>query len=588
MRSMTLILATPFLAASLYGSPQGGHVALRCHRTANQDVPENTLESLEQAALMGCDVIEVDVRRTLDGRFVLNHDGFLERLTDGEGEIETSLYDDLRMRDAGSWMSDRFTGMRIPTFEDALRLARERRVRLFLDMKDKGIGAELLEILKREKMLDQVEFGGEWDDVKQLYPQANHTDRPAQWVSPDITAEKIAAYHRDGKDVIVNFSANGHEMDFAGMKAVVAAGADGINVDFPRLGADAVGRPVEGRIRELINEAAAGKSEDRIKAILKLTQYRVFPLNDVFARWLLDEDANVSRASAVALVTMRPRVSLEIFRPALHSAYAPVRANAVWALGVLQAPSAMLVPFLKDTDSQVLSETLVALSYMPGAVDEKQLLVLLADKNSAVRGAAALALAKHHPETAANAISTQIRHEAADEGAVHQRHTANGNGSYSQPEIDELTGEFKCQMEMLRALHMLGDANALHELEAEAFGPDSSFPEPNGAVAALMLWDNLANDPTLAVKNLGATDTQAADRAEWALVHAEDKVLPDVREALKSSNPQVSMRAIQIAGWRADEGSLQTLHLIEAAHGPNAELAAWAIEKITALHPVSQ
>ena len=28
---------------------------------------------------MGCDVIEVDVRRTLDGRFVLNHDGFLER-----------------------------------------------------------------------------------------------------------------------------------------------------------------------------------------------------------------------------------------------------------------------------------------------------------------------------------------------------------------------------------------------------------------------------------------------------------------------------------------------------------------------------
>jgi glycerophosphoryl diester phosphodiesterase len=88
-------------------------VELLCHRAANQDVPENTLELLEQAALLGCNMVEIDLRRTLDGRMILNHDGFLERLTDGTGEVETSYYDDMCLRDVGSWMGDRFAGMRI-------------------------------------------------------------------------------------------------------------------------------------------------------------------------------------------------------------------------------------------------------------------------------------------------------------------------------------------------------------------------------------------------------------------------------------------------------------------------------------------
>jgi glycerophosphoryl diester phosphodiesterase len=40
------------------------HVQLLCHRTADEDIPENPLESLEQAALLGCDVVEIDLRRT--------------------------------------------------------------------------------------------------------------------------------------------------------------------------------------------------------------------------------------------------------------------------------------------------------------------------------------------------------------------------------------------------------------------------------------------------------------------------------------------------------------------------------------------
>ncbi|HEX3437047.1 MAG TPA: glycerophosphodiester phosphodiesterase family protein, partial [Pseudacidobacterium sp.] len=113
-----LFLLVPFVHA---GVLMPGGVQLLCHRTANEDVPENTLESLEQAALLGCNVVEIDLRRTLDGKIVLNHDGILERLTDGIGEVENTYYGDLELRDAGAWMGDRFAGLHIVLLEDALR-----------------------------------------------------------------------------------------------------------------------------------------------------------------------------------------------------------------------------------------------------------------------------------------------------------------------------------------------------------------------------------------------------------------------------------------------------------------------------------
>ena len=85
-----LLICIAAAVAHAEDAPQK-RVELLCHRTANEDVPENTLESLKQAALLGCDVVEIDVRRTLDGKLVLNHDGVLERLTDGIGDTEGAI-----------------------------------------------------------------------------------------------------------------------------------------------------------------------------------------------------------------------------------------------------------------------------------------------------------------------------------------------------------------------------------------------------------------------------------------------------------------------------------------------------------------
>src|SRR6201994_5078520 len=159
-RKLSLLLLTLLAVLPAHaGILQRGRVQLICHRTANRDMPENTLESLALAARMGCNIVEIDIRKTADGQLVLNHDDFLERLTGGMGTVELASYDELQLLDTGAWMGERFTGMRIPRFEDAVQLAREQGIGLYLDIKTKGIAPLLLATLEREGMLERVVFG---------------------------------------------------------------------------------------------------------------------------------------------------------------------------------------------------------------------------------------------------------------------------------------------------------------------------------------------------------------------------------------------------------------------------------------------
>lgn len=47
------------------------------HRGAWEQAPQNSLDAVRQAAALGCDGIEIDVRRTADGQLVLVHDARL-------------------------------------------------------------------------------------------------------------------------------------------------------------------------------------------------------------------------------------------------------------------------------------------------------------------------------------------------------------------------------------------------------------------------------------------------------------------------------------------------------------------------------
>jgi glycerophosphoryl diester phosphodiesterase/HEAT repeat protein len=572
---LSLLLLVPALSPAHGGILERSKVQLICHRTANRDMPENTLESLALAARMGCNIVEIDIRKTLDGQLVLNHDNFLERLTTGMGSVELTSYDELQLLDAGVWMGDRFQGMRIPRFEEALRVAREQGIGLDLDIKTKGIAPLVLEALEREGMLQRVIFGGEWQDVKTLYPEANHD--PAAWVEPGCTAAHVAELHQQGKFVVANFSENAHEMDLDGMREAVAAGVDALNVDYPRLAADAVGRPVEARLAALSRAASTGPITERLTAIRELSHYAGFPTQPLFIHWLHDPDDRISRAAAVALVLARPATPTQLFIDAISAPEQTARQNAAWAIGITRAPATgPLLSLLADKDPNVLKEALLALSRCPGQVPADALSPYLASAVPEVRAAAALAFTRHQPQVSYAAVTDLLRRD--------EEQAARGHKAKLTPEqIRPIEAAYREQMKLIQSLESLPPAEARLSLAEQAFRPVKDYSRVTALVAGYQLWDRIAADPAPAIQALRSTNVEVADRAEWVLVKAGPSVLPQLRRSLPSSDPASQVRIIRILGWQGDRESLPLLRTLHDSNPQNKALIAWAIEKIEVL-----
>ncbi|WP_242355974.1 glycerophosphodiester phosphodiesterase [Anaeromyxobacter sp. SG64] len=114
---------------------------LVAHRGGSALAPENTLPAFDVAAELGADAIETDVRRTRDGVVIVFHDETTERITGAPGTVEGRTLEELRTLDAafgftpdgGRTFPRRGTGVRIPTFAEAL--ARYPAMRFIVDAK---------------------------------------------------------------------------------------------------------------------------------------------------------------------------------------------------------------------------------------------------------------------------------------------------------------------------------------------------------------------------------------------------------------------------------------------------------------------
>ncbi len=593
MNRWTLILAllavTPQVHAA--GPSHSRRVQLICHRTANRDMPENTLESLALAARMGCDVVEIDIRTTLDGVLVLSHDGMLERLTDGMGDIEGTSFEELELLDAGGWMGERFAIMRIPRLTDALRVAREHAIRLQLDIKQKGQGPAIYAALKEEGMLERVSFAGEdgaADDLRALYPAGSQ--QHAVSIGPECTEAEVSAAHAKGNFVVANFSANPHEMDLPAMRAAVAAGVDALAVDYPRLGADAVGRPVEAKLASLAAAASSGDREKRLAAIRELSYYTGFSTQSLFARWLRDPDAQISHAAALALVVARPATPSSVFVDALSSSEVSVRSNAAWALGMMHAPATKeMLPLLTHTDPAELREVLLALGRCPGTVLPAAVLPFFKNPSPTVRAAAALALARHQPQLAAQAIPELLRREEQQSARDYSNWIERGEPRLTQAEIDPIVENYREHMKLIHALEQLAPKSALPVLATEAFRSSKDYSHVTSVLAGYRLWDRIGANPHLAIEALQSSDIEVADRAEWMLVKGGAEVLPAVRDAIHSASPAVLARLIRVLAWQGDGQSLSMLRdLRHSSSASQSDLIDWAIHKIEMLSPNPQ
>ena len=101
---------------------------LEAHRGICTRYPENTLTAFQGAAREGYDMIELDMKFTLDGKCIIFHDTTLFRtarrrngaVIPRETKITELNSNELSEYEVGSWFSPEFAGEPIPTLADAI------------------------------------------------------------------------------------------------------------------------------------------------------------------------------------------------------------------------------------------------------------------------------------------------------------------------------------------------------------------------------------------------------------------------------------------------------------------------------------
>jgi glycerophosphoryl diester phosphodiesterase len=128
-------------------------VKISYHRGANRYAPENTIGAIQKAAALGADYIEIDIRPTKDGKYVLLHDSTLNRTTNGQGALRESTFADLAQLSAGAWYGQPFVDTRVPSLADGLT-AMGKQSHAYLDAKD-ITPADLLEAMRKHDLVER-------------------------------------------------------------------------------------------------------------------------------------------------------------------------------------------------------------------------------------------------------------------------------------------------------------------------------------------------------------------------------------------------------------------------------------------------
>lgn len=229
-------------------------VKIIAHRGDSCCSPENTLTAIRRALDRGASMIEVDLRWSADGVAVLMHDETLNRTTNCTGMVNKKSLKELKKLDAGSWFAPEFTGERVPTLTEALKVAKGRGI-LILDVKGMKMGTAIRNALKKagvgpdaiyvwqnkfDEALDDFQrelpdVGILWGGIPKRLDRASFDKLKARGVvgfDLDMGVEKvrssfIKAAHRKGLFVSVYTI-----IDPDSMRKAAALGVDAIETDF--------------------------------------------------------------------------------------------------------------------------------------------------------------------------------------------------------------------------------------------------------------------------------------------------------------------------------------------------------------------
>jgi glycerophosphoryl diester phosphodiesterase len=127
------------------------------HRGNMSFMAENTMEAFISAANLGCDWLELDIQKTLDGQLVVTHDAYTLRTSGVNMPVAYSTLEQLRSLNFGAYLQDgRF--YRLPLLSEVFELIEQRNIRVTIQPKCNGVVASAVSLARDLRVADQIAF----------------------------------------------------------------------------------------------------------------------------------------------------------------------------------------------------------------------------------------------------------------------------------------------------------------------------------------------------------------------------------------------------------------------------------------------
>lgn len=229
-----------------------GAILTSAHRGEHHRHPENSLPAIQAAIDAGMDYVELDIRTTSDGKLILMHDATVNRMTNGKGDVAEMTFDTIRALDLGVRFPGQFPGLQVPTFEEALALAKKGGIGIYVHTKQ-AAPQELVDEIERHEMGGHVLFFADNESDPHLLPELarlrpewklmpeafnpTHVRELMETLRPKIIAfdnrdfddATIAAARQANVGIFVDRLANNPEA----WQNAIDRGATGIQTDYP-------------------------------------------------------------------------------------------------------------------------------------------------------------------------------------------------------------------------------------------------------------------------------------------------------------------------------------------------------------------
>lgn len=260
------------------------HIKIYGHRGYGVGTPENSISAIKKSIDNNIDYIEIDVQRTKDRKYVLNHDKTFERVSYEKPyfinkKVSDLNYSQIETLDIGRRVSQRYAGEKVPRIEEVLDVCKNK-IKINLELKE-GIDHEmiddLMELARKKGMKKQVFFTSlnirdiEYIENKDstfdtgliyFIKLGNYGSVDADYMimeEREATDSNIKKLHKKGKKVIV-WTVNTQESIDKFSKMDI----DGIITDYPLEVKEAVSENSKLTSNDLILSSFVRNLEDKL------------------------------------------------------------------------------------------------------------------------------------------------------------------------------------------------------------------------------------------------------------------------------------------------------------------------------------